>query len=306
MLWVNLIMDTMAALSLATEPPAHDVLTRQPYRKDAPICTEVMWRNIFGHGIYQIIVLVVILFTAESSGLVHNYSSSCLKYNELNATICDEYNPFFTNVLYMDKIQKGWWSNQNLTAAQFNQQALSDLSCLETVWANPKDFNSTNPANCTTLFANGLGLVTLPQDVPINSMSQKLLHYTLVFQIFVFMQLFNQINARKIELGEINVFAGFFNNFLFIGVTIFTFIVQMSMVEVGGKAVKCWPLDQNQNLIALALGSVELIWGVIIKFIPLRFFQCVSLDDSPAEEDAKTSLASVLKKPSVMKNKTSK
>lgn len=65
MLWVNLIMDTMAALALATEPPAADVLERQPYNKAAPIVTNVMWRNIFGHGVYQIIALIVIIFTAE-------------------------------------------------------------------------------------------------------------------------------------------------------------------------------------------------------------------------------------------------
>ena len=52
MLWVNLIMDTLAALALATEPPQEDILTRQPYHKDAPIVTEVMWRNVFGHAIY--------------------------------------------------------------------------------------------------------------------------------------------------------------------------------------------------------------------------------------------------------------
>jgi len=70
-------MDTMAALSLATEPPAHDVLIRQPYKKEAPICTEVMWRNIFGHAIYQIIILIVLLFAAEPSGMVMNYNASC-------------------------------------------------------------------------------------------------------------------------------------------------------------------------------------------------------------------------------------
>jgi Ca2+ transporting ATPase len=39
MLWVNLIMDTFAALALATEPPAHDIHTRKPYPKDDPITT---------------------------------------------------------------------------------------------------------------------------------------------------------------------------------------------------------------------------------------------------------------------------
>ena len=76
----------------------------------------------------------------------------------------------------------------------------------------------------------------------------------------------------------------------------------MSMVEVGGKAVKTWPLDTNQNLMSLAFGSLSLIWGFIIKFAPIRWFQLVSLDDSPHhEEQAKTSLASTLKKSSVMK-----
>ena len=52
MLWVNLIMDTFAALALATEPPVNEILLRKPYSKDAPIITESMWRNILGHSIY--------------------------------------------------------------------------------------------------------------------------------------------------------------------------------------------------------------------------------------------------------------
>lgn len=52
MLWVNLIMDTFAALALATEPPYDSILERQPYHKDAAIVTEIMWRNVFGHAIY--------------------------------------------------------------------------------------------------------------------------------------------------------------------------------------------------------------------------------------------------------------
>jgi len=40
MLWVNLIMDTFAALALATEAPYDSILDRQPYKKSDPICTE--------------------------------------------------------------------------------------------------------------------------------------------------------------------------------------------------------------------------------------------------------------------------
>ena len=34
MLWVNLVMDTLGALALATEPPADDILEREPEGKD--------------------------------------------------------------------------------------------------------------------------------------------------------------------------------------------------------------------------------------------------------------------------------
>lgn len=62
MLWVNLIMDTLAALALATEPPGDELLLRKPHSRDDKIINSVMWRNVIGHGIYQIIVLMVILF----------------------------------------------------------------------------------------------------------------------------------------------------------------------------------------------------------------------------------------------------
>lgn len=48
MLWVNLIMDTCAALALATEPPSDDLLDQPPYSRNELIVTPVMWRNIVG------------------------------------------------------------------------------------------------------------------------------------------------------------------------------------------------------------------------------------------------------------------
>lgn len=52
MLWVNLIMDSFAALALATEPPTDDLLNRPPYRKDEYIITQMMWKNILGAAVY--------------------------------------------------------------------------------------------------------------------------------------------------------------------------------------------------------------------------------------------------------------
>lgn len=52
MLWVNLIMDTFAALALATEPPSDALLERKPVSKFEKIVNPVMWRNIVGQGIF--------------------------------------------------------------------------------------------------------------------------------------------------------------------------------------------------------------------------------------------------------------
>jgi magnesium-transporting ATPase (P-type) len=67
MLWVNLIMDTLAALALATEPPDETILKRMPQPSSNSIVTDVMWRNVHGHAIYQMIVLIVILFAGQGS-----------------------------------------------------------------------------------------------------------------------------------------------------------------------------------------------------------------------------------------------
>jgi magnesium-transporting ATPase (P-type) len=143
----------------------------------------------------------------------------------------------------------------------------------------------------------------LPQKLEAGTATQKCLHFTFVFQAFVFMQVFNQINARKLELGENNVFSGIFRNMLFIYITIFTFVIQMAMVEYGGAAVKSYPLNTQQNLICLCIGAVELIVGFIVKFMPLKLFQCISIDERPASQVPGNTMASVMKRSSVLVKK---
>lgn len=65
MLWVNLIMDSFASVALATEPPIPDLLERKPYGKRKPMITRVMWFNMIGQSIYQIIVVLVLLFAGH-------------------------------------------------------------------------------------------------------------------------------------------------------------------------------------------------------------------------------------------------
>jgi len=113
------------------------------------------------------------------------------------------------------------------------------------------------------------------------------------------MQLFNQLNARLLELGEFNIFGGIFRNWIFIFITILTFAVQVVMVEVGGQITKCFPLNTTQNMICLAFGGFEMIWGVIIKFTPLGMWQFYNLDDKPVE-GGPTGISAVMKKSSKM------
>lgn len=62
-LWVNLIMDTFAALALATEPATDELLEREPTKREESIVSNVMARNIVGWSIYQIGALCFVLFS---------------------------------------------------------------------------------------------------------------------------------------------------------------------------------------------------------------------------------------------------
>ena len=69
MLWVNLIMDTLAALALATEPPSNELLKRKPYSRFEGLITADMWKNILTQGVLQIIILAIILFKGTHRSL---------------------------------------------------------------------------------------------------------------------------------------------------------------------------------------------------------------------------------------------
>ncbi len=68
-------------------------------------------------------------------------------------------------------------------------------------------------------------------------------HYTMIFNTFIFMQVFNEINCRKIGEHEFNVFSSFFNNPMFFLIIFITVFVQILLVQYGGEAVKCTPLS---------------------------------------------------------------
>ncbi|CAH9090555.1 unnamed protein product [Cuscuta epithymum] len=110
LLWVNLIMDTLGALALATEPPTDHLMHRPPVGRREPLVTNIMWRNLIIQAVYQIGVLLVINFCGKSllnleqdgtehanmvkNTLVFNTFVLCQIFNEFNARKPDQLDVF--------------------------------------------------------------------------------------------------------------------------------------------------------------------------------------------------------------------
>lgn len=62
LLWVNLLMDSLASLALASEPPVDALLEKPPVNRTEHMITKRMWANMLGHSAYQVIVVMVLLF----------------------------------------------------------------------------------------------------------------------------------------------------------------------------------------------------------------------------------------------------
>ncbi|XP_070791277.1 plasma membrane calcium-transporting ATPase 3 isoform X20 [Pituophis catenifer annectens] len=110
------------------------------------------------------------------------------------------------------------------------------------------------------------------RNAPLHSPPSE--HYTIIFNIFVMMQLFNEINARKIH-GERNVFDGIFSNPIFCSIVLGTFGIQIVIVQFGGKPFSCSPLNTEQWLWCLFVGFGELVWGQVIATIPTSHLKCL-------------------------------
>ncbi|XP_049341733.1 plasma membrane calcium-transporting ATPase 3a isoform X4 [Astyanax mexicanus] len=110
-------------------------------------------------------------------------------------------------------------------------------------------------------------------------------HYTIIFNTFVLMQLFNEINARKIH-GERNVFDGIFANPIFCTIVLGTFAIQIVIVQFGGKPFSCSPLNVEQWLWCLFVGLGELLWGQLISSVPTSQLKCLKeAGHGPAPDD---------------------
>ncbi|RHY86301.1 hypothetical protein DYB26_009142, partial [Aphanomyces astaci] len=100
-------------------------------------------------------------------------------------------------------------------------------------------------------------------------------HYTMVFNTFVFLQLFNEINSRRIH-DELNVFEGIFANPIYLGISVVQVVFQVLIVQFGSLVFSCVPLDVTQWIICLVIGALSLPVGLLLRLItlPASFTVC--------------------------------
>ncbi|CAF3674890.1 unnamed protein product [Rotaria sp. Silwood1] len=93
-------------------------------------------------------------------------------------------------------------------------------------------------------------------------------HFTMIFNVFVLMTLFNEINCRKIH-GEKNVFREISKTPLFYGIWIVTFVLQVALVQYGSVIFFCVRLTFKQWMWCLIFGVTVLLWNQILNLIPV-------------------------------------
>ncbi|KAJ4243463.1 plasma membrane calcium [Fusarium torreyae] len=173
LLWVNLIMDTFAALALATDPPTGSLLHREPEARTAPLITITMWKMIIGQSIYQLIVCFVLWFAGPSF----------LGYPE-------------------DELR------------------------------------------------------------------------SLIFNIFVFMQIFKLVNSRRID-NKLNILEGLHRNHLFMLMMTIMAAGQLIIIFFGSDAFVVTRLNGVQWAISLVLGFFSIPIGVLIRLFPDAWFHAI-------------------------------
>ncbi|KAK6929895.1 Cation-transporting P-type ATPase, N-terminal [Dillenia turbinata] len=110
LLWVNLIMDTLGALALATEQPTKELMEKRPVGRTEPLITNVMWRNLIAQALYQIAVLLTLQFKGESIFSVTKQVNETLIFNTF--VLCQVFNEFNARKLEKRNVFKGILKNK--------------------------------------------------------------------------------------------------------------------------------------------------------------------------------------------------
>ena len=90
---------------------------------------------------------------------------------------------------------------------------------------------------------------------------------TLIFNTFVFMQIFNQYNNRRLD-NKMNIFEGITHNWFFIGIQFIIVGGQVLIVFIGGRAFAVYRLNNAQWIYSIVLGFLSIPVGMMLRLIP--------------------------------------
>jgi Ca2+-transporting ATPase len=94
------------------------------------------------------------------------------------------------------------------------------------------------------------------------------LHYTCIFNTFVWLNLFNFFNARRIH-DQRNLFKGLGKARFGLGLLLVLALLQVFWVQVGADALKTAALSAPQFLIGVGLGAFTLLLGAVARMVPM-------------------------------------
>ena len=254
MLWVNLIMDSLGSLALATEPPYEELLNRAPTRRNESMINGKMWKHIVMQSLIQIILLIIFYLIApefiKEDNLVRSAENKIIQfcYTKYPGKDTD-------HIIYGTEIKwviEGKLKNQykHYCGSYSNRPTLAD-AYLEYVKSN----------SATT-------------------------HMCLIFNIFVFYTLFNQFNCRVID-DSLNIFIRINRSLLFPLICLLEMALQVVIIFVGNSPfhIVSSGLTGKQWGICIGFSAITFVVSIITKFIPVDRLIDNYLDKKAREEE---------------------
>ena len=242
MLWVNLIMDSLGSLALATEPPYEELLQREPTKRNESIINGRMWKHIIFQSLAEIVLLLVLYLLApefiEEDDLIRLSENRIINY-------CYSKYPG-KDVKYIIYGTEAKWED-------------ADGKLL----GHHKDYCG-HYASKTNL------QVAFNEYVKSNDSTT---HMTLIFNIFVFYTLFNQINCRVIN-DSFNIFIRITKSILFPLICLTEMGLQVAIIFVGKSPFHIinGGLTGKQWGICLGFSAITFVVSFIVKLIPIHIF----------------------------------
>ena len=238
MLWIDLIMDSLATLTLTTEPPHDGLLLRKPTKRTENIITKNMIKHVsLQTGLQFAILMTIYLFGPK---FIQEQDLSRITENEVIYKCFGTLPGDMTDTHKIIYGIKNFWKN-NISV---KKEMLNNEMCKPYV----------ESGNLSRAFK----LYTQNQGSPVQ--------LTMIFNIFVLYTLFNQINCRVVDESK-NIFARLKNNPLFIIIEIFEFAVQFIIIEYWNIVFKATKngLTLHQWGICILLSSFSLVLDFIMK-----------------------------------------